>query len=191
MSQNLTFGRTGSVNLKATIKIPMIAELIENNKIKKMELLELKKPTNNGTEIKIGTLKAVSIALVLPASPTSPNSTAKLLCEVLKIPSPRPANINIRFWKVESVRINIALAIKCMPSPSMYVYLKPILIPIIGTKKLPMLWLNNKNVTHIPNLFVGMSWKLINQILKNGVIASGTALKKLDKETAFKPTLFL
>ena len=69
-----------------------------------MELLELKKPTNNGAKIKIGTLKAVSIALVFPASPTSPNSTAKLLCEVLNIPSPRPANINIRFWKFESVK---------------------------------------------------------------------------------------
>ena len=41
MSQNLTFGRTGSVNLKATIKIPMIAELIENEKPENVQKIAL------------------------------------------------------------------------------------------------------------------------------------------------------
>ena len=90
----------------------------------------LKKPTSKGTIIKTGTLKAVSIALVFPASPTSPSSTAKLLCEVLNIPRPKPANIKIRFLKFAPVKINIPLAKKCMVKPSMYVYLKPIFIPI-------------------------------------------------------------
>ena len=44
-----------------------------------------------------GSLKAVSIAFVFPASPTVPISTEILLWEDINVPAPNPANINIKF----------------------------------------------------------------------------------------------
>lgn len=111
----------------------------------------------NGPKIRPGNLNAVNIAFVLPASPTFPISTEILLCDVTNVPEPNPAKINIRFWNVKGFNINSMLAIKWKNNPQIYVVLNPNLEASIGTIKLPILWLINNKVTHIP-IFAESNW---------------------------------
>lgn len=106
----------------------------------------------NGPVIKPGNLKAVRSAFVFPASPTEPISTEILLWDVTNVPDPNPAQINIKYWKNNGSDINNTLAIKWKNKPSIYVILNPDFVAIIGTMKLPKLWLIKSKVIHIPIL---------------------------------------
>ena len=75
------------------------------------------------------------------------------------------------------------LAKKWKISPNMYVNLNPNLAATIGTKKLPILWLISKRVTQIPIFSESISYCVISQIVKKGVIDSGIELTIFDWET--------